>query len=66
MEVQELEQDCLSISRNKKQLIITSLLIWISPTQSLGVKEKTASAGPLIFLRVSCLLEGCFVPFPSF
>lgn len=28
----ELEHDCLSISRNRKQLIISRLLIWISPT----------------------------------
>lgn len=61
MEVQELEQDCLAISRNRKQLIITSLLIWISPTQSLGVKEKNCfcwiSYLPACFLsagRVFC------------
>lgn len=66
MGVQELQHDCLSIAMNRKQLIIKCLLIWISLTQGLEVKEKSASAGTVHFLFVSCLLERVFVPFPSF
>lgn len=65
MEVQELEHDYLSVVRNSKQLIITCLLIWVSLTQSLEVREKFVSAGILHFLCVPYLLERLFVPFPS-
>jgi len=58
--VHELEHDGLSIARNRKELIITCLLIWMSPTQSLDVKEKSISAGTLHFLsaeRVFCFFS---------
>lgn len=66
MKDQGLKHDCLCIARNREQLIITYLIIWISPIQSFEVKEKSVSNATLNFLCLSCLLEVGFGHFPSF
>lgn len=63
MGIQELQHDCLSIAGNRKELIISCLLIWLSPTQSLEAEEKNLSPGTPHFLCISCLLEGDFCSF---
>lgn len=45
-----MKHDYLSVVRNRKQLIIKSLLIWVSLTQRLEVREEFVSGRILHFL----------------